>query len=343
MPATLFRFTATCASLLASLAFSTVTHASSFDCASAASPSEKVICADPYTSNLDQKLGELWNATLPNVVDPKALKADQRQWLQQRNQCANQIDCLRHQYLMRITVLEHVATPFNWDATWQRVPWGVSTGAEFRIKRTDATHISFEAAAASGANSGNLDGIATLDGDKAHYVENACTLNFKAVNGVLDVNQEGDDADCGAGMGVFYAGRYVASEQPLELDYDLLSLGLLRTQQENDALHALLKEDYQRLVDSSSSITIGDESREVPGAKVQEMWVRGLANTNAAIFMHTAKAQFWLVLLVTDQQGNTRARYYTNVPSWKGRLPEALKHWHSERSKAQTLPLDLMP
>ncbi|MFJ7793683.1 lysozyme inhibitor LprI family protein [Pseudomonas sp. NPDC096950] len=336
MPLTFSRFIAIAAFVL----MSDVAHASSFDCTSAASPSEKAICADPYTSSLDQKLGELWSATLPKVVDPKALKSDQRQWLKQRNQCSDNLSCLRTKYQMRITELGHMATPFSWDATWQMIPWGVSIGGELKTKRKDSTHITFDVLGASGANMGNLDGIATIKGTTAR-ADDACGLTFTAMNGVLDVTQEGTDSDCGAGMGVFYSGRYVASEQSLALENDLLSVGLVRTQQEDDVLRTLLKDDYQTLVDSSSSRTIGDASSDVPGADIDEMWVRGLANTNAAILMHKADARFWLVLLVTDQQSNTRARYYTNVPSWKGRLPDSLKRWHEER--AANTPLDLMP
>ncbi|UZE09869.1 lysozyme inhibitor LprI family protein [Pseudomonas sp. B21-053] len=325
------------------LAASGVAHASSFDCTSATSPTEKAICADAYTSNLDQKLGELWSATLPKVADPKALKTDQRQWLKQRNQCSDNLSCLRQKYQMRITELGHMTTPFSWDATWQMIAWGVSTGGELKTKRKDSTHITFDVLGASGANMGNLDGIATLNGTTAHYSEGDCALTFIAMNGVLDVSQEGSDADCGAGMGVFYAGRYVASEQSLAAENDLLSVGLVRTRQEDDVLHNLLKDDYQRLVESSSSRTIGDASSDVPGAEVDEMWVRGLGGINASIFMHTTDSRFWLVLIVSDSRGNLRARYYTNVPSWKGRLPETLKRWYDKRAAAGSLPLDIMP
>lgn len=343
MPPTLFCSNARCALLLVFFAFSAAAHASSFDCTSAASSSEKAICADAYTSKLDQKLGAVWRSTLEKVTAPKALKADQRQWLKQRNRCADQIDCLRQQYLMRITELEHAAIPFTWDATWQRIPWGVSTGAELKTKRRDSTHLVFEVSAASGANSGDLDGVAKLDGTQAHYVEGACALTFQAINGVLDVTQDGADADCGAGMGVFYAGRYVASEQPLALGHDLLSLGLVRTQQEDNVLRQLLKDDYLRLVENSSSRVIGETSSDVPDADVTEMWVRGLGNTNAAIVMHTADARFWLVLLDCDRHDDHKARYYTNVPSWKERVPDVLRRWYERMAAQGTLPLDVMP
>lgn len=343
MPSMLPRFTATCVSLLAVFACPTASHASSFDCSLAASPSEKAICADAYTSNLDQKLAESWRATLPKVADPKALKADQRQWLKQRNQCSDNLSCLRQTYQMRITELGHMATPFSWDATWQLIPWGVSTGGELKTKRKDSTHLTFNISAVSGANMGELNGVASVDGTTAHYAEDACALTFTAMNGVLNVTQEGADSDCGAGMGVFYAGRYVASEQPLVLENDLLSVGLVRTQQEDDALRKLLKNDYHALVESSSSRTLGDASSDVPDADVDEMWVRGLGNINAAIFMRTKDSRFWMVVVVTDSKSQSRARYYTNVPSWKGRLPATLQRWYDERASGDSLPLDLMP
>lgn len=343
MPSTFSRFKPPYAFLLMPVLLSAAAHASSFNCDNAANVSEKAICTDPYTSDLDRKLGALWSSTLPEVADPKALKADQRQWLKQRNQCADNISCLRQQYQMRLVELGHAATPFTWDASWQLIPWGVSTGAELKTQRKDSAHITFEVSAMNGANMGELNGIATLDGTQARYAEGACTLDFKAINGVLDVSQSGDAADCGAGMGVYYAGRYVASEQSLALDNDLLSVGLVRTRQEDDALRKLLKDDYPRLVASSSSRVAGDTSSDLPGAQVTEMWIRGLGSINAAIFASAPDSRFWLLLVVTDQQSHLRTRYYTNAPGWKGRLPESLKRWYDERAKNETLPLDLMP
>src|SRR6202007_607628 len=98
----------------------------------------------------------------------------------------------------------------------------------------------------------------------------------------------------GGGMGVFYAGRYVASEQPLKIEYDLLSLGLARSSQDNATLHALLNADYQVLVETSGSMMIGDPGTDVPDGQVVEMWMRGIGGT--AIFMSGPGSRFWVML-----------------------------------------------
>ncbi|MDD1004927.1 lysozyme inhibitor LprI family protein [Pseudomonas sp. TNT2022 ID642] len=327
--------------LLTALAFASVTHASSFDCASAASKTEKAICADPDLSQLDEHLAERWRSTLANVPDPKALKTDQRQWLKSRNACGALTACLRRQYLMRLAELEHATQPFSWDATWQLIPPSTSTAATVTTHRRDSAHITFDIAAGEGANSGNLDGVAVFEGKEAHYAEGECALTFTPINGVLNISQVGADADCGGGMGVYYAGTYVASEQPLTLDYDMLSLGLARTPEENQALHGLLKDDYERLVELSGTLQVGDPSADVPGSQVVEMWMRGLGGTG--IIMSTTDQRFWIILLTYDGQGHQRARYYTNAAKWKGRLPDVLQAWYQRTNGNRSIPLDSMP
>lgn len=147
----MFALTLRHALALTALVFTSVVHASSFDCASAGSKSEKAICADADLSRLDEQLAERWRATLASVPDPKALKTDQRQWLKNRNGCGDLTACLRRQYLMRLAELEHATQPFNWDATWQLIPPGTSTSATATTQRRDATHINISIEAAEGA------------------------------------------------------------------------------------------------------------------------------------------------------------------------------------------------
>jgi uncharacterized protein len=327
--------------LLTSLAFASVTHASSFDCSRANNKTEKAVCGDPQISLLDEKLGKLWHSTLASVPDAKALKADQRQWLKSRNACGDQTACLRREYLMRLSELEHATQPFSWDATWQLIPPGTSTSATVITQRRDATHISIDITAAEGANSGDLDGVATLNDGKAVYSEDECTLLFTPINGVLDISLAGEGGYCSAGLGVYYTGRFVASEHPLTLDYDMLSLGLAQTPEENQALHTLLKGDYQTLVEKSGSLMTGEPGTDVPGSQVWEMWMRGLGGTG--IVMRSSDGHFWVLLVTYDSSGHSRLRYYTNVAKWKKVLPDALHDWNERMKDHLELPVDFMP
>ncbi|MED7670160.1 hypothetical protein GXB78_23420 [Pseudomonas moraviensis subsp. stanleyae] len=316
-------------------------HASSFDCTSVSSKTEQAICNDPYLSSLDDKLAEQWRITLGKVADVKTLKTDQRQWLKNRNACGALSACLRREYLMRLTELEHAVQPFSWDATWQLIPPGTSTSATIVTQRRDATHIDIDISAGEGANSGDLTGVAVLRDGIAVYAEDACKLTFTPINGVLTVAQSGADSDCGGGMGVYYAGRYIASEQPLTLDYDLLSLGLARTPAEDQALRSLLNTDYQKLVATSGSLQIGEASRDVPDAQVLEMWMRGLGDIG--ILMSAADAQVWLIFKSYDDQGHEHLRYYTNVTKWKNRLPDVLQGWYERMQENHSPVVEMMP
>jgi len=326
---------------LTSFVLACTADASSFDCTSAASKTEKAICSDPYLSSLDDKLATQWRTTLGNVTDPKALKTDQRQWLKNRNACGTQSACLRREYLIRLTELGHADRPFSWDATWQLIPPGTSTSATLVTQPRDATHIAIDISAGEGANSGDLTGVAILKDGIAVYAEDDCKLTFTPINGVLNVTQTGADSDCGGGMGVYYAGRYVASEQPLKLDYDLLSLGLARTPAEDQVLRSLLKNDYQKLVETSGSLQVGEDSKDVPDSQVVAMWMRGLGGIG--ILMSTADAQVWLIFKSYDDQGQEHLRYYTNVTKWKNRLPDVLQGWYDRMQENHSPILEMVP
>ncbi|MDD1017399.1 lysozyme inhibitor LprI family protein [Pseudomonas sp. TNT2022 ID1048] len=329
--------------LLAVLACATATQASSFDCAKAASASEKAICADPYTAGLDSQLGKAWTATLAEAKDPKALRLGQREWLKQRDQCQADLGCLRSQYLSRLMVLRYVNIAFNWQGTWQRVSVSPFYGGELVIRRSGEDRLSFDLSAMGGANSGALAGKLQLKDGEARYSVEGCQLRLTPRNGLLQVTQEGDSYACGAGSGVYYDGLYVASRQILEHQYDLLSTALVRTEEEDLRARKLLQKDYQTLLDSGSVFS-QDTSAELKGAEVTDMWLQGLANTNAAIFVRGAKGELWVALLaVVGPTDEVRVRYYTTEPEWKQRLPDVVQRWYEARSQGQQLPLDMMP
>lgn len=88
-------------------------HAAGFDCGKATTNIEKMLCADPEISALDEQMATAYQTTLEKTDDRKTLEAQQLQWLKGvRNACTD-IDCLNLAYPGRISTLKEMA--LQWD------------------------------------------------------------------------------------------------------------------------------------------------------------------------------------------------------------------------------------
>ncbi|KVO48262.1 hypothetical protein WL04_07475 [Burkholderia ubonensis] len=101
---------------------------------------------------------------------------------------------------------------------------------------------------------------------------------------------------------------------------------------------SLLGKDYVTLVDMIDVRNKSDDEYPL-GANVNEYFVRGIANTNAAIVMSRGD-RLWIGILVFDARNQVRMRYYTNVPAWMKRAPRTIQAWR-DRIDSQLL-IDLM-
>lgn len=81
-----------------------VSYAASFDCSKASAKVEKMICADPKLSMLDEEMGKVYAEALRKAPDSAVLKSEQRAWLKERNGCAD-TQCLELKYSGRIAEL----------------------------------------------------------------------------------------------------------------------------------------------------------------------------------------------------------------------------------------------
>ncbi len=83
------------------------TAAPSFNCAKAINAVEKLVCKDSELASLDSKLATLYGAALKK--DPAFQKTKQREWLNERNACANSSpmrDCVLASYQQRIAAVQ---------------------------------------------------------------------------------------------------------------------------------------------------------------------------------------------------------------------------------------------
>ncbi|CAB3758061.1 hypothetical protein LMG29660_03323 [Burkholderia puraquae] len=314
-------------------------HAAGFDCAKAASPTEKTICGDAALSKLDGGLAAAWKQALAKGGDTAALKAAQLKWLKQRDQCGADAQCLGDRYRERLASLNGKPLAADrWQQTWYMTSDNPSFGGVLTFTGTPP-RLHFELGGNNGANTGGLDGDIVLHGDSGTYRKDKCRLDFERKGGRIGVAQHGADFDCGAGAGVSYGGEYVtASQFQARPAADLLSLKVVADATQNATAHKLLGADYQTLVDN---VNYSADEKDLDGlnARVTSYWVRGIATTNAAIVMRRGN-ELWIGLLVFDAQNNVRMRYYTNVPAWKKTVPKTILAWHDNLDK--TLPTDVM-
>jgi uncharacterized protein len=92
--------------LVVAAAASATSHAASFDCARAATPTERTICTSPRLSQLDEYLGRYYAAARAALkAAAPCLQADQQQWLRKANQCKD-AGCLESAYVDRLAELD---------------------------------------------------------------------------------------------------------------------------------------------------------------------------------------------------------------------------------------------
>lgn len=83
--------------------------AASFDCSKASGFAETEICRDGYLSGVDVVLDRTYKKAVAASSNPEGLRQSQRQWLQTRNQCQDQM-CLDKALGSRIQELERIAS-----------------------------------------------------------------------------------------------------------------------------------------------------------------------------------------------------------------------------------------
>ena len=132
--------------------------AAGFDCAKAATPAEKAICADHALGELDEKLAAAFRFALANASDKDAVKNAQKAWLKRRDACADAA-CLRQAYDARLDELEKKsardAEQDLKDALAQRETW------RERLKWPDDCEEEFKDSAGPGAFPGEAAGVET--------------------------------------------------------------------------------------------------------------------------------------------------------------------------------------
>lgn len=93
--------------LFAISTLSATVHAASFDCSKAATPTEKLICANQRVSDLDEYLGRYYYTARSEVGrGAQCLVPNQREWLHTVRDACKDAACLERVYLNRLAELD---------------------------------------------------------------------------------------------------------------------------------------------------------------------------------------------------------------------------------------------
>lgn len=88
-----------------SLLLAATSQATSFDCEKAATKVEKMICADPELSKLDEELAKTYQNAMKDEGQAEVIKSTQKLWLKERNHCEDAA-CVKQAYASRLQNLE---------------------------------------------------------------------------------------------------------------------------------------------------------------------------------------------------------------------------------------------
>jgi uncharacterized protein len=123
---------------LACAALPAAVHAAGMDCKRAATATEKAICADPALVERDARMGDTYAELM--TADPSGAGAEreaQRVWLQYRNKCGANTECLRDAYDTRYAVLStrlQTATAYKPDDTDRQAAEDLRAAIAARMK-----------------------------------------------------------------------------------------------------------------------------------------------------------------------------------------------------------------
>ena len=98
-------------------------HAASFDCRSAKTKVEHLVCDHAELGHLDDQMGRNFETTLSEAADQSSLLQTQRAWINTLNRCTD-VACLAQSYSDRLAALNNVK-PAGWK-TYSDPDLGVS-------------------------------------------------------------------------------------------------------------------------------------------------------------------------------------------------------------------------
>lgn len=222
-------------------------------------------------------------------------------------------------------------TPMNSDPAWWSGPWtaeGAGPAEEYHVHfQPEGNRLRFQLQAFSGAHTGAMEGLASLQGEVARYEEPAVTgegqarLLFQRVGETIQLSAENTSGY--GGMGISFDGR-IFHRGPAPDQNFFLSRGPrpLLTEDEEVKLRQMTTLDYPLFVTNLHLASVSTlDTPEFRGKQV-DGFVRGMANTCAAIILVDEQGR--MAAAVTDPASD-EIRLYSEWPG--DSIPAVMQSW----------------
>ena len=317
------------------LFFASWTHAAGFDCNKASTLVEKAICSDSELSKLDDLLMISYKEALGNISDTDKLKSEQRDWLSNtRNKCQD-ADCLKRAYNKRISDISKIApsskpasnsaiksTDSLWTGEWNRTGGSKHADADVTITKKTSQVFEFSIDAASGANVGQIEGLASFVDNFASYKdsESGCIVEFRMKDKCIAIATEGCDSF--GGSGVYFDGTYCKGKKnEKQQSFDFIRSGIFINNAQLNAFKKLVGKTYNLFEDSFQLVSKEVDMDRI-NATVSTGGVTGLFTINEGIIMHCPNGMLYAAVI----DGDT-VKYFSNDPLYSKKIPMTIDKW----------------
>ena len=217
----------------------------------------------------------------------------------------------------------------NWSGTWTREDKTGFDGGDVTIKEATSKSFDFDISVANGAHTGEIEGQASMNGEKARFAEkhegggggtHECIVDFVLRSKAIEISTNGDCRGYG-GEGVVFEGIYLR-EKPQAAELTLRRLDDAWTAENDRVFAQLTGKDYKTFADTCQMVGAVDDLDHF-GAKARACAVRGLYTYMESIIMTTASGKIYAAVI--DAEGDVL--YFTNDPRYTGTLPKTIDHW----------------
>jgi hypothetical protein len=211
-----------------------------------------------------------------------------------------------------------------WIGKWVREQW--QNDATLEISNIKSDSIEFSLFAGSGGHTGEIAGMAVVRDSIATFINSeetdTCLIEFILIgDSVIRIKQK--RGNCFTALAVTYDGYYKNSKK-ISIkgnEEDLVTLGILKTREQDSLFRALVGESYSLFV-NSTQLTSEDDDLDSLNITVRSSGVRGLYTFMENIIMIDSSNNIWAAVI-----DDNKVYYFTTKKEYTEQLPKTIDNW----------------